>query len=68
MNIDFVSEGFPTPGPVANGSDTLSVSRDDLLWAAVTVGRPSRYYAFRNGTSSLYEALFRISALRMTVE
>jgi hypothetical protein len=68
MNIDYVSEGFPSPGPVTNGSDSLSVTWDDLLWAAVTVGRPSRYYAFRHGTSSLYEALFRISALRMTVE
>lgn len=68
MDIEFVSEGFPIPGPVANGADTLSVTWDDLLWAAITVGRPSRHFVFRNGTASLYEALFRASALRMTLE
>ena len=67
-NIDFESEGFPAGGPVRNGLDTLSVTWDDLLWAAITVGRPSRHFVFKHGTSSLYEALFRVSALRMTVE
>ena len=68
MDIEFTSEGFPSPGPVVNGSDVLSVSWDDLLWAAITVGRPSRHFVFRHGESSLYEALFRASALRMTLE
>lgn len=68
MDIEFLSEGFPIPGPVVNGSDVLSVSWDDLLWAAITVGRPSRHFVFRHGVSSLYEALFRASALRMTLE
>jgi hypothetical protein len=68
MNIEFISEGFPAPGPVANGVDNLTVSWDDLLWAAVTVGRPSRHFVFRYGNASMYEALFRTSALRMTVE
>lgn len=68
MDIEFMSEGFPSPGPVANGSDVLSVSWDDLLWAAITVGRPNRHFVFRYGVSSLYEALFRASALRMTLE
>lgn len=68
MDIEFTSEGFPSPGPVVNGSDVLSVSWDDLLWAAITVGRPNRHFVFRHGVSSLYEALFRASALRMTLE
>src|SRR5882757_5639345 len=68
MDIEFISEGFPNPGPVTNGTDTLSVTWDDLLWAAITVGRPSRHFIFRHGVSSLYEALFRASALRMTLE
>lgn len=67
-DIDYESDGFPSSGPVANGSDVLSVSWDDLLWAAITVGRPSRHFVFRYGTASLYEALFRASALRMTLE
>jgi hypothetical protein len=68
LEIDCESEGFPNGGPLPNGSDVLSVSWDDLLWAAVTVGRPNRSYVFRNGNSSLYEALFRISAVRMSLE
>lgn len=67
-DIDYESDGFPSSGPVANGSDVLSVSWDDLLWAAITVGRPSRHFVFRHGTASLYEAMFRASALRMTLE
>jgi hypothetical protein len=67
-DIDYESDGFPSSGPVANGSDVLSVSWDDLLWAAITVGRPSRHFVFRYGAASLYEALFRASALRMTLE
>jgi len=66
--IDYESDGFSTSGPVSNGSSTLAVTWHDLLWAAITVGRPGRYFVFRHGTSSLYEALFRLSALRMTVE
>jgi hypothetical protein len=68
MDIEFISEGFPNPGPVINGTDTLSVTWDDLLWSAITVGRPNRHFVFQHGTSSLYEALFRASALRMTLE
>lgn len=68
LEIDFESDGFPNGGLVSNGSDVLSVSWDDLLWAAVTVGRPNRNYVFQHGNSSLYEALFRISAVRMSLE
>jgi len=68
LEIDYESDGFPNGGPVPNGSNILSVSWDDLLWAAVTVGRPNRNYVFQNGNASLYEALFRISAVRMSLE
>lgn len=68
MDIEFMSEGFPDPGPVVNGADTLSVNWDDLLWAAVTVGRPNRHFVFQHGQASLYEALFRVSAVRMSLE
>jgi len=67
-DIHFDSEGFPSPGPVSNGPAVLSVNWDDLLWAAITVGRPSRHFVFQHGVASLYEALFRASALRMTLE
>lgn len=68
LQIDFQSEDFPTPSPVANGFDSLQTTWDDLLWAAITVGRPNRFFVFRYGIASQYEALFRISALRMTLE
>lgn len=46
----------------------LSIDWNDLLWAAITVGRPNRYYVFRHGIPSLYEALFRASLMRMALE
>jgi hypothetical protein len=66
--IDYLSEGFPAGGPVANCPAVLTASWDDLLWAAVTVGRPNRNYVFRHGTASMYEALFRWSLVRMALE
>ena len=41
---------------------------DDILWAAVTVGRPDRYHVFQHGDVSGYEALFRWSLIRMALE
>lgn len=68
LEIDYESDGFPKSGPVSNGFDRLAITWDDLLWAAITVGRPSRHFVFRHGVASLYEALFRASMLRMTLE
>jgi hypothetical protein len=68
MRIDYESEDFPVPGPFPNGVATLTATWDDLLWAAITVGRPNRYYVLRYGVSSRYELLFRASALRLAIE
>ncbi|MBM4300229.1 MAG: hypothetical protein FJ121_01680 [Deltaproteobacteria bacterium] len=70
IEIDYRSEGFDPPpaSPVSNGNAVLSTSWDELLWAAVTVGRPNRQYVFRHGTASMYEALFRWSLVRMALE
>lgn len=68
LHVDYESSGFPTTSPVPNGWSTLTASWDDLLWAAITVGRPNRQFVFRHGTSSQYEALFRLSLVRMTIE
>jgi hypothetical protein len=67
LRIQFQTEDFPA-GTVANGSTDLSVTWDDVLWAAVTVGRPNRHYVFRHGDASLYEAIFRWSLVRMALE
>lgn len=67
LRISYQSESFPS-GSVANGFNNLSVSWDDVLWSAVTVGRPNRNYVFRNGEASTYEAIFRWSLIRMALE
>jgi hypothetical protein len=65
--IHFESENFPAALGLSH-SGSLTVSWDEILHAAITVGRPSWYYVFRHGTASGYEALFRWSILRMAVE
>jgi hypothetical protein len=67
LRIPYHTEDFPT-GTVANGYAELSVTWDEVLWAAVTVGRPNRHYVFRHGAASMYEALFRWSLVRMALE
>ena len=67
LRIPYESHDFPI-GTLANGSSTLSVTWDDVLWAAVTVGRPNRQYVFRHGVTSTYEAIFRWSLVRMALE
>ena len=65
--IPYVADSFPA-GTVANGSHELNFTWGDLLWAALTVGRPNRQYVFRHGLASTYEALFRLSMVRMALE
>lgn len=67
LRIPYETEAFP-PGTATNGSAELSVVWDDILWSAVTVGRPNRQYVFRHGAASMYEALFRWSLVRMALE
>lgn len=56
-------------GIIANGvASLLAVTWDDVLRAAVTVGRPSRYYVLHHGAASMYEALFRWAIIRMALE
>lgn len=68
LRVDYISEGFRAGSSVTNGAAALRTSWDELLWAAVTVGRPNRQYVFRHGDASKYEALFRWSLIRMALE
>ena len=68
LEIRYDSEGFAPNALVVNGASTLTTTWDDLLWAAITVGRPNRQYVFRHGLASAYEALFRLSLIRMALE
>jgi len=68
LRIDYQSEDFPPGLPLLKGDNTLTTSWNDLLWAAITVGRPNRQFVFRHGEASGYEALFRLSLIRMALE
>lgn len=62
--VSYRSDDFPRRVPV---SGRLTFDWDDLLWAAITVGRPSRYHVFQHGQSSIYEFLMRLSLVKMAV-
>jgi hypothetical protein len=68
IEIEYESDGFAAGGSVSNGPGVLVTNWDDLLWAALTVGRPNRQYVFQHGMASMYEALFRLSLVRMALE
>lgn len=56
--LDYENENFPT-AILANTKRRLNVSWDEILWAAVTVGRPDIFHIFRFGNASTFEAIFR---------
>ena len=64
--IEFNSHFFPAAYALRSG--TLSTTWDELLWAAITIGRPSTYHVFRHGEASFHEAIFRLALIRMAVE
>ena len=66
LRIEYTSHAFP--GGVIAGSGELQTSWDELLWAAVTVGRPNTAHVFQHSHASYYEAVFRMSLVRMALE
>lgn len=67
VQIEFESEDFPANRSLS-GSGTLDVNWGDLIWAALTIGRPNLRTVLMHGKSSFYEAIFRISLIRMALE
>ncbi len=63
--IPCTSVMFPPSYGVRSG--TISFSWDDLLWAAITIGRPNTAYVFQHGDASIHEALFRLSLVKMAL-
>ena len=59
LRIDYRSDAFPSSYTIRSG--TLSSSWDEILWAAITLGRPSTYHVFRHGKASFHEAIFRLA-------
>ena len=66
LRIDYRSRAFSSPYTFR--SDALSTSWDEILWAAITIGRPSTFHVFRHGQASFHEAIFRLALIRMAVE
>ena len=64
--IPYTSRDFPS-GTIAGRGD-LQTGWSDLLWAALTVGRPNTAYVLAHGDASYHEALFRLSLVRMALE
>lgn len=67
LSIEYESEGFPSSMGPANGFQTLGTNWREILWAALTVGRPSTSFVFQHGLASLFEAFYRISQVRMAL-
>ena len=67
LSIEYDHDDFP-PGKLVSSGSQLAVTWDEFLWAAITVGRPNLYHVFRHGRSSIYEAIFRWSLIRMSLE
>ena len=69
VRIPYEAVGFPANTiQNGNGSGMLCVTWDDILRAAITVGRPGWYFVFKHGNPSLYEAIFRWSLVKMALE
>lgn len=67
LHIAFESERFPASAKVP-GSGWLATSWNELLWCALTIGRPDIYHVFRHGPASFHEAIFRLALVRLAVE
>ena len=46
----------------------LCVTWDDILWSAITLGRPDPSHVFKYGMSSIYEAFFRFYLVKMALD
>ena len=66
LSIEYTSHAFPR-GAIA-GRGEFHTSWGELLWAALTVGRPNTAHVFQHARASYYEAVFRLSLVRMALE
>ena len=64
--IHYTSNDFPNAINIPSWG-YLETSWDELLWAAITIGRPNTAYVFQHGVPSYHEAVFRLSLIRMAL-
>lgn len=68
LKIPYESHGFAGYPKVKRGRGILPTSWNELVAAAITIGRPSLAHVFRYGDPSKYEVEFRRFLTRMAVE
>ncbi len=62
MQITYTSHNFPPHyGPSFQRTNTLTITSQELLWAAITVGRANFIDVISHGVYSQYEILYRAS-------
>lgn len=66
LQIPYISHDFPFR--TVAGWGVLNTNWSELIWAALTVGRPNTAYVLAHRDASCYEALFRLSLVRMALE
>ena len=64
--VPYESSAFPQ-STILNERWRLCVTWNDILWSAVTVGRPGWFGVFRNGKPSIYDAISRWSLIKMAL-
>ena len=65
LEIRYTSHDFPSASIRSWGN--LETNWGELLWAAITVGRPNTAYVFQHGDASYWEAVFRLSLVQMAL-
>jgi len=66
--IDYESVKDPAGATFPQGNGQLTATWDELLWAALTVGRRNIHFVFEHGDASFFEAMFRLSLMRSALE
>lgn len=67
--IEYTSADFPGSNPkVSPGTRCENFGWNDLIWAAITVGRGGWFDVIRFGTPSTYEILFRACLLKTAIQ
>jgi hypothetical protein len=68
LAIPYIATGFPrTAASSLRGAHTLRVTWYDLIWAAVTVGKPGVGYLFAHGWHSISDIIVRTHTIYATL-
>ena len=67
LRIDYGSGAFPPGCMVKSGTGTLKTSWSKLLWAAITVGKPNKWYILEHGLVSVFHTVSRLCHIRMAL-